>query len=55
MFGLVAPHAKRFSLILWAVMTLPLIVIGSIALAITGLTMSHLHKEATAAAKDRTS
>lgn len=53
MFGLVAPHAKRFSLILWAVMTLPLIVIGCIALAITGVNMSHLHKQATAAAKDR--
>jgi uncharacterized membrane protein YbhN (UPF0104 family) len=53
MFGLVPPHAKRFSLILWAVMTLPLIIIGFIALAITGLTMSHLHRQATAAAKDR--
>ena len=36
MFGLVAPHAKRFSLILWAVVTLPLILIGFVALAITG-------------------
>jgi glycosyltransferase 2 family protein len=53
MFGLVTAHAKRFSLILWAVMTLPLIVIGCIALAITGVNMSHLHREATEAAQDR--
>lgn len=52
-FGLGAPHAKRFSLILWAVMTIPLIVIGCIALAITGINLSHLHKQATEAAKDR--
>lgn len=53
MFGLGAAHAKRFSLILWAVITLPLIVIGCIALAITGINLSHLHKQAAAAAKDQ--
>lgn len=53
MFGLGAAHAKRFSLILWAVMTIPLIVIGCIALAITGINLSHIHKQATEAAKDR--
>ena len=53
MFGLFAAHAKRFSLILWAVVTLPLIVIGCIALAITGVNMTHLHKQAAAAANDR--
>ena len=52
MFGLVASHAKRFSLILWAVMTLPLIVIGSIALAISGVNMTHLHRQATEAAQN---
>jgi uncharacterized membrane protein YbhN (UPF0104 family) len=52
-FGLAAAHAKRFSLILWAVMTLPLIVIGCIALAITGINLTHLHKQATEAAKDQ--
>ena len=51
MFGLVTPHAKRFSLILWAVVTFPLIVIGAIALAITGINMTHLHKEAASAAQ----
>jgi hypothetical protein len=52
MFGLAAGHAKRFSLILWAVVTLPLIVVGSIALALAGINMTNLHREAAAAAKD---
>jgi uncharacterized membrane protein YbhN (UPF0104 family) len=52
MFGLAAGHAKRFSLILWAVVTIPLIVAGFIALAFAGISMTHLHKEATAAAQD---
>ncbi len=53
MFGLVSAHAKRFSLILWAVVTMPLIVIGSIALAITGVNMMHLHREASCAAQNQ--
>ncbi len=53
MFRLAAGHAKRFSLILWAVITIPLIIIGFIALAIEGVNMTHLHRQATAAAKDR--
>lgn len=53
MFGLGAGHAKRFSLILWAVITIPLILIGFVALAIQGINMGHLHQEAKAAAKDR--
>jgi uncharacterized membrane protein YbhN (UPF0104 family) len=53
MFGLANAHAKRFSLILWAVITIPLIVVGFLALAIEGINMTHLHREATAAAKDR--
>jgi hypothetical protein len=53
MFGLVAGHAKRFSLILWGVVTIPLIVIGFVAVALEGVNMTHLHKEATAAAKTR--
>jgi glycosyltransferase 2 family protein len=52
-FGLAASHAKRFSIILWAVVTLPLLVIGFVALSITGMNMSHLHREATNAAKQR--
>lgn len=53
MFGLATSHAKRFSLILWAVVTIPLIVVGFIALALEGINMSHLHREATAAASKR--
>jgi len=53
MFGLASAHAKRFSLILWAVMTIPLIVIGFIAVALEGVNMTHLHKQATAAARGR--
>ncbi len=53
MFGLAAGHAKRFSLILWAVVTIPLILIGFIALALAGINMTHLHRDATAAAKNR--
>ena len=52
-FGLASAHAKRFSLILWAVVTIPLIIIGFIALALEGINMSHLQREATAAAKER--
>lgn len=52
-FGLAAAHAKRFSLILWAVVTIPLIIVGFVALAITGVSMSHLHKQAAAAAQQR--
>lgn len=53
MFGLVSGPAKRFSLVLWALLTIPLIVIGFVALALEGVNMSHLHKQAAAAAKDR--
>ena len=53
MFGLATAHAKRFSLILWAVVTIPLIVIGFIAIALEGFNMTHLHKQATEAARSR--
>jgi glycosyltransferase 2 family protein len=53
MYGLVSAHAKRFSLILWASLTLPLIVAGFVALAIEGVNLSHLHREAAASAKNR--
>ncbi len=51
MFGLGVAHAKRFSLILWAVVTLPLILIGFLALWVTGIKMSHLQKEAVEASR----
>jgi hypothetical protein len=53
MYGLVSSHAKRFSLILWAALTLPLIIAGFVALALEGVNLSHLHKEAAASAKGR--
>ena len=39
--------AKRFSLILWAVVTLPLLIVGFLALAVTGTSLATLHREAT--------
>jgi uncharacterized membrane protein YbhN (UPF0104 family) len=53
MFGLGTAHAKRFSLILWAVVTLPLLVVGFIAVTMEGINLSHLHKEATGASRER--
>jgi uncharacterized membrane protein YbhN (UPF0104 family) len=53
MYGLVSAHAKRFSLLLWAALTLPLIVAGFVALALEGINLSHLHREAAASAKAR--
>jgi glycosyltransferase 2 family protein len=53
LFGLATAHAKRFSLILWAVVTIPLIVIGFVAVAIEGINLTHLHREATSAAQKR--
>lgn len=53
MYGMVSSHAKRFSLILWAALTLPLIVVGFIALGFEGVNLSHLHREAAASAKER--
>ena len=53
LFGMAVAHAKRFSLILWAGLTLPLILIGAVALGLEGINMSHLQKEATEAARER--
>jgi uncharacterized membrane protein YbhN (UPF0104 family) len=52
-FGLSPAHAKRFSMILWAVVTLPLLVIGFVAVTMEGINLSHLHREATTAASQR--
>jgi hypothetical protein len=53
LFGLDSQLARRFSIILWAGVTIPLIVIGFIAVTAEGYNMSHLHREAATAAKDR--
>jgi glycosyltransferase 2 family protein len=53
MFGMVAAPAKRFSLIFWAVVTLPLIAIGFVALALEGISLSKLHEQASHSARRR--
>lgn len=45
-FNVVPAEAARFSLILWAVVTLPLIVGGALSLAVTGSKLSELHEKA---------
>lgn len=46
MFGYDQALAKRFSLVLWGVVTLPLLITGFLALAVTGAKLSELRKEA---------
>ena len=53
MFGVDNQLARRFTIVLWAGVTVPLIVIGFIAVTMEGINMSHLHREATSAAKER--
>lgn len=45
-FGYDNSFAKRFSVVMWAVVTLPLLVVGFIALAITGSKISELSHKA---------
>jgi uncharacterized membrane protein YbhN (UPF0104 family) len=53
LFGLDGQLARRFSMILWAGVTIPLIVIGFAAVTMEGINLSHLHREAASAAKSR--
>ncbi len=53
MFGLDGQLARRFTIILWAGVTIPLIVIGFVAVTMEGINMSHLQRDATTAAKER--
>jgi glycosyltransferase 2 family protein len=46
LFGVDDSLAKRFSFVMWAVITLPLLIVGFIALAITGLNLRELRHEA---------
>jgi uncharacterized membrane protein YbhN (UPF0104 family) len=46
LFGVDSPTAANFSVVLWSVITLPLLIAGFIALAITGLKMGEIHREA---------
>lgn len=49
-FAIASPEAKRFSLVLWGVVTLPLLIGGFIALVVSGLRIRQLRKEAQAEA-----
>jgi hypothetical protein len=42
-----ADEAARFSLVLWGVVTLPLLIAGFVALAITGARLGELRRQAT--------
>jgi hypothetical protein len=53
MFGLDGQLARRFTITLWAGVTVPLIVIGFIAVTMEGINLSHLQREATTAAKEK--
>jgi uncharacterized membrane protein YbhN (UPF0104 family) len=53
MLGIYGDHVKGFSLILWAVITIPLILAGLIAIAMEGINLTHLRREAASAAQKR--
>jgi uncharacterized membrane protein YbhN (UPF0104 family) len=46
LFGVDGSLARRFSFVMWAVITMPLLIVGFIALAITGLKLSELRRQA---------
>ena len=45
-FNVVPDEAARFSLVLWGLVTLPLLASGAISLAVTGIKLSDLHQAA---------
>jgi uncharacterized protein (TIRG00374 family) len=55
LFGVPTAVAKRFSIILWAAVTLPLMVAGFIAVATTGIKMGELRGDAKAHMRSRES
>jgi glycosyltransferase 2 family protein len=50
LFGIDSSLAKRFSFVMWAVITLPLLIAGFVALAITGLSLTEIREQAESAA-----
>jgi hypothetical protein len=52
-FGYDQTFAKEFSLVLWAVVTVPLLIVGFIALAITGARLGELSRKAHSEMPDR--
>ncbi len=53
LFGVYGAVAKRFSFVLWAVVTIPLIVVGFLLLFVSGINMTHLHRQAMSAVETR--
>jgi len=51
LFGVDKSLAGRFSFVMWAVITLPLLIVGFIALAVTGLKLGEIRREAEAKAE----
>jgi glycosyltransferase 2 family protein len=49
LFGIDSSLAKRFSFVVWAVITLPLLIAGFVALAITGLSLTEIREQAESA------
>ena len=47
--------AQGFSIILWAILTLPLLIVGFIAVAFTGMNLGEIHRVAHGSMKDRDS
>ena len=46
LFGVDESLAKRFSFVMWAIITMPLLIAGFVALAITGLKLSEIRRQA---------
>ena len=53
LFGLPRGMAGRFTLILWGLITLPLLIVGFIALVASGAKMGEIHREAQAEMRAR--
>ncbi len=53
LFGVPRGMARRFTLILWGVITVPLLVVGFIALVTSGAKMGEIHREARAEMRAR--
>ncbi|HYL78426.1 MAG TPA: lysylphosphatidylglycerol synthase transmembrane domain-containing protein [Bryobacteraceae bacterium] len=53
LFGVQQPEARRFTLILWGVITLPLLFAGFVAMVVTGAKMADIHREARAEMRAR--
>jgi glycosyltransferase 2 family protein len=50
LFGVEDGLAKRFSFVMWAIITMPLLIAGFVALALTGLSLTKIRREAESAA-----